>query len=751
MATKTYAYTDEDNQIWLKNDAGESSNQVWTFTVAGIPAGSRIDSVKLSFGISNTYNAPSRVSVYKGSGTNASNRVWTEGSSYAAGSKSVDLTSQSFITGNGSYSLTFYAACSSSYAHSYVCFSSIKIVIEYTVLKSTFSLSADSVSAGEALGVSISCADPAYTHNVTIALGSRTYTEKEIADSLTYIIPLAWLDQLPNVESGTATVTVETISGSTSLGSVSAYVTVLCPEDIVPTVGTILATQVDGLWDMYIQTHSRCKITVSDYAPGAGATIASIHISGNGNSVWADEYTSDELRTAGENVFTVTVKDSRGRSAQGTVSIMVEAYSPVAILSKTAYRCDAQGNEDRENGRSVMLGCSYEMTSVGENAATVQVFWREYRTETWTELADWPNESGTLQVALTDSIAMDAQYEFRFVVSDAVSRAEQISQMPAAVAFMVWSKARECIGLGAFPTQEKSLTLAQGWSLIVGGRDVGNAIRKRDRVRNLLDNSDFRNPVNQRGQTSYSADSTYCFDRWIFQNFNNNSGTTGPTTGCIWLSSAAEDGAVALIQRIPIDKVMGLEGKACTFCYENDAGEIHSASLILGNQPDGVSCGSLIIFSTAFTDDYAALYIRAYGVNENGIKWVALYPGKYTADTLPEYIPKGYTAELLECQRYYLKLEGSANVSYPAYTVSTTQTDVTIPVAVPMRVTPTLTVGDVGGISVYAPSSANTATAVVVQNRRNHAIALRVTVDLSTAWRVACARFYTDVELSADL
>ena len=34
--------------------------------------------------------------------------------------------------------------------------------------------------------------------------------------------------------------------------------------------------------------------------------------------------------------------------------------------------------------------------------------------------------------------------------------------------------------------------------------------------RNLLDNSDFRNPVNQRGAKSYSV-SGYTIDRWFFE------------------------------------------------------------------------------------------------------------------------------------------------------------------------------------------------------------------------------------------
>jgi hypothetical protein len=32
---------------------------------------------------------------------------------------------------------------------------------------------------------------------------------------------------------------------------------------------------------------------------------------------------------------------------------------------------------------------------------------------------------------------------------------------------------------------------------------------------------------------------------------------------------------------------------------------------------------------------------------------MALYEGEYTIETLPPYIPKGYAAELAECQRYF--------------------------------------------------------------------------------------------------
>ncbi len=263
------------------------------------------------------------------------------------------------------------------------------------------------------------------------------------------------------------------------------------------------------------------------------------------------------------------------------------------------------------------------------------------------------------------------------------------------------------------------------------GRDGASARR------NLLDNSDFRNPVNQRGATSYTGSGvskTYTIDRWA--TWQNVSDGIQITADGITIADGVE-----LVQYTASECFKA--GKTYTFAAMQSNGELSVLTVNYG--------------SAAESDNITVSWEGAYEVGfsfylkSGTYEWAALYEGEYTADTLPEYIPKGYTAELLECQRYYLKLEGSANVAYPAYTVSATQADVTIPVAVPMRITPTLTVGDVSGISVYTSTTGVNATAAVVQGRRDNAISLRVTADVSTAWRNACARFNTTVELSADL
>ena len=79
------------------------------------------------------------------------------------------------------------------------------------------------------------------------------------------------------------------------------------------------------------------------------------------------------------------------------------------------------------------------------------------------------------------------------------------------------------------------------------------------------------------------------------------------------------------------------------------------------------------------------------------VDWAALYEGSYTADTLPAYQPKGYAAELAECQRYYRRFINSA----PAMSISATAIEAEMVLEPPMRVVPTITINSVG--HAYTP------------------------------------------------
>lgn len=152
---------------------------------------------------------------------------------------------------------------------------------------------------------------------------------------------------------------------------------------------------------------------------------------------------------------------------------------------------------------------------------------------------------------------------------------------------------------------------------------------------NWMDNSWFVNPVNQRGQTSYNAGG-YSIDRWNFYNPNGD-GIVTINNGYISLTGGS--GAVSLSCRFPKGFLDANKTYTARIC--DNLGNINPASLI-------------------FYDGFDSFEISAGAGETKNIVWAALYEGSYTADTLPAYQPKGYAAELAECQRYYIHCgEGS--------------------------------------------------------------------------------------------
>ena len=182
---------------------------------------------------------------------------------------------------------------------------------------------------------------------------------------------------------------------------------------------------------------------------------------------------------------------------------------------------------------------------------------------------------------------------------------------------------------------------------------------------NLLDNSDFRNPVNQRGQSSYTANG-YSIDRWYFYIPASGSGTLTINNGYISLTGGSS--AASLSCRFPngsLDK-----NKTYTKVWCDTNGNIHNTGLI-------------------FYDSLASFEINVAAGETKNIRWAALYEGAYDASTLPAYQPKGYAAELAECQRYYYAVE--KELFFVAWADNNGCLDYTVLLPQTMRAIPTVT------------------------------------------------------------
>lgn len=166
--------------------------------------------------------------------------------------------------------------------------------------------------------------------------------------------------------------------------------------------------------------------------------------------------------------------------------------------------------------------------------------------------------------------------------------------------------------------------------------------------RNLLDNSDFRNPVNQRAITSANVSAwTYSIDRWKVE---DDTLTISVETDGIHLTASSRAWFAQWIQMSDNDV-----GKTFTLVYGLSDGSIIMAS---GTMPDANTWTEFITGANDAAQIRSACFENrqiTVGINPKSnlvIKWAALYEGSYTADTLPPYVPKGYAAELAECQRY---------------------------------------------------------------------------------------------------
>lgn len=267
-------------------------------------------------------------------------------------------------------------------------------------------------------------------------------------------------------------------------------------------------------------------------------------------------------------------------------------------------------------------------------------------------------------------------------------------------------------------------------AVINGNMDkIDAAMQQRDRVWNLLDNSDFRNPVNQRGNTTYSA-SGYTIDRW--RTWDN---------GAVTVREGYISHEVAIYQTIGVKLD---PAKKYTFAVMNTDNVVTVVSGFITN--DLWENGLHLIYNEG--NPYVRIQPEAHIKN---IVWAALYEGEYTAETLPAYVPKGYAAELLECQRYYYSIPDNSDIAYVGFSASATLARITIQTPVPMIAKPTLSVGEVSKINLYAETNTGATTAIHCNGYDGNAATLYCTASNLTAWKPCVMRFNTPAALSADL
>lgn len=233
------------------------------------------------------------------------------------------------------------------------------------------------------------------------------------------------------------------------------------------------------------------------------------------------------------------------------------------------------------------------------------------------------------------------------------------------------------------------------------------------RVRNLLDNSDFTNPVNQRGITTQTGVSTaYFIDRWYI---NRAAAIVNVSNNGIEINNNAATATSFMGQKIEF-----LKDGIYTAAAKVDGEIVLTVSNLIGGVADQTivketnECSVGLAVSTGYP---LFQIIAKAGVSSGLVEWAALYEGEYTAETLPPYVPKGYGAELAECQRYYQVFSQNETHLYGnSGDVNGNSVRLVVPNAVKMRINPTVSAFNIAVLSgerisnyetTYTPSNCN--------------------------------------------
>lgn len=172
---------------------------------------------------------------------------------------------------------------------------------------------------------------------------------------------------------------------------------------------------------------------------------------------------------------------------------------------------------------------------------------------------------------------------------------------------------------------------------------------------NLLDNTNFFNPINQRNQTSYSntdAAPKYSIDRWQVLG-----GTFDVQTRTYTSNSTLGIYGNQFRQYIPLENV-SIGDTITVSSVINDTRQIFTTTI--PQYGDTVADAPFLLETTwggfkmiTRKAEHAALLTMVVNVSQSiTVDWIKMEFGNFATP----YVPKGYGAELAECLRYFQRV-----------------------------------------------------------------------------------------------
>ena len=343
------------------------------------------------------------------------------------------------------------------------------------------------VTMGETAHISLPRASSGFTHTLRYVFGGAAETiAAGVATGYDWLVPESLAAQIPDAASGKGTLTCETYSGSTLIGTKSVTFTVSVPGSMKPAVlsgwaavtydnsGT--AAENMAAW---VQGYSKAKAAfdASKVTCRQGAGVSKFSITYLGKTTEGNPCRTETISTTGATVR-CTVTDSRGLTAWEDFNIALLEYAPPALVGADLFRSDGEGTA--ADGGAHIAGVARVRYSElgGLNSVTLKGYWKSVgggygAGETLTvgsvglvtgDVEISPDRSYVALLVLTDILGNTARYEENIPTEKVAFHLKEGGKGAA------FGKAAETEGV---------LELAEDWHLkLTGATDLNAAAEK---------------------------------------------------------------------------------------------------------------------------------------------------------------------------------------------------------------------------------------------------------------------------------
>ena len=304
------------------------------------------------------------------------------------------------------------------------------------------SVSCSTANIGSNATITINRASTSFTHTLTYSFGSLsgTIATKTSSTNISWTIPTTFYGQIPNSKSGTGTITCDTYSGSTLIGSKSTSFTATVSESaskptLSPTVSdsNTTTTALTGNSSKFIKYYSNASVATGAKARNS-ATLKSQKITCGAKSISSASGTINAVESGS---FTFSATDSRGYTTTQTLNKTLIEYIKLT--------CSLNAGAPTTAGVATLkISGNYFNGSFGKVANTLTVQYR-YKTQggsysSWTTVSATKSNNTYNATATISGLNYQTTYVFQARAIDKLATKNTNEQTRRTTPIFDWSK-----------------------------------------------------------------------------------------------------------------------------------------------------------------------------------------------------------------------------------------------------------------------------------------------------------------------